>query len=174
MRIERTDMLIRNTTYEDLDEVMSIYAVARDFMRSTDNGSQWGTTHPRRELIESDIEKKCSYVVEENGEILGVFFFRTGNDPTYETICDGKWLDDDEYGVIHRIAMKYQGRGVATFVYNHCFNIINNLRIDTHERNLPMQHSLTKNGFVKCGTIYLESGDSRIAYQKVNTDGKIF
>ena len=28
-----------------------------------------------------------------------------------------------------------------------------------------MQRQLEKNGFAKCGTIYLENGDSRTAYQ---------
>ena len=41
------------------------------------------------------------------------------------------------------------------------------LRIDTHEDNLVMQHVLEKNGFTKCGIIYLESGDPRLAYEKL-------
>ena len=160
-------MQIRNARHEDLGEIMKIYAKAREFMRATDNANQWGDDHPRRELIESDIASSDSYVVEENGEIIGAFFFKIANDSTYNTIYDGNWINDEEYGVIHRIAMKYQGRGIASFVYSHCFNIVKNLRIDTHEDNIPMQRSLAKNGFLRCGIIYLESGDPRVAYQKV-------
>ena len=159
-------MRIRKTLPTDIDAVMEIYAIAREFMRNTDNKNQWGTTHPRREVIESDIANADGYVVEENGEIIGTFFFKIGDDPTYESIYNGNWVNEDRYGVIHRIAMKYQGRGIASFVYNYCFNRIRNLKIDTHERNIPMQHSLIKNGFVRCGIIYLESGDMRVAYQK--------
>lgn len=160
-------MLIRNTRASDIDEVMKIYATAREFMIKTENPNQWGLTHPRRELIESDIANNNAYAVEENGEIIGVFFFKIADDPTYKIIYDGEWIKSGEYGVIHRIAVKYQGRGVASFVYNHCFNIIGNLKIDTHKCNLPMQRSLIKNGFKRCGIIHLESGDERIAFQKV-------
>ena len=159
-------MLIRNTTASDIDEVMRIYASAREFMRECGNASQWGNSHPARELIEADVANKTGYVVEENSEIIGTFFFKIGEDKTYKKIYNGKWLCGGEYGVIHRIAVKYHGRGVVGFVYNHCFNIINNLRIDTHRDNTPMQRSLEKAGFKYCGVIYLENGDERIAYQK--------
>ena len=42
-----------------------------------------------------------------------------------------------------------------------------NLRIDTHEDNIPMRSFLLKHGFVECGIIYLENGEERIAYHKV-------
>lgn len=159
-------MLIRNTEAHDLEAVMEIYASAREFMRDNGNGGQWGQTHPRRELIEADIENKNGYVVEENGEIIGTFFFKIGEDPTYKVIHDGKWINDGEYGVMHRIAVKYHGCGIVGFVYDHCYNIIKNLRIDTHKDNIPMQRSLEKAGFKYCGIIHIDSGDERIAYQK--------
>ena len=160
-------MLIRNTTLSDIEEVMQIYASAREFMRKTGNANQWGNTHPARELIEADIENEVGYVVEENNEIIGVFFFKIGDDPTYKKIHGGDWIHDGEYGVIHRIAVKYRGRGIVDYVYDQCFKQIQNLKIDTHKDNIPMQKSLAKNGFKRCGIIYLESGDERIAYQKV-------
>ena len=159
-------MLIRNTTTSDIDAVMQIYASAREFMRDNGNANQWGNSHPARELIESDVTNKSGYVVEENGEIIGTFFFKIGEDKTYKKIYNGEWLNDKKYGVIHRIAVKYHGRAIVAFVYKHCFSLIKNLRIDTHRDNIPMQHSLEKSGFKYCGIIYLENGDERIAYQK--------
>ena len=159
-------MLIRNTTHADIDAVMEIYATARQFMRECGNANQWGNNHPAREIIETDVENKTSYVVEENGEIIGAFFFKIGEDPTYKKIYNGDWIRGGKYGVIHRIAVKYHGRGIVGFVYNHCYNIIDNLRIDTHRDNIPMQRSLEKFGFKYCGVIYLENGDERIAFQK--------
>ena len=41
-----------------------------------------------------------------------------------------------------------------------------NLRGDTHERNLPMRRAFERNGFERCGTIWVEDGSPRIAYQK--------
>lgn len=160
-------MKIRKTRPEDIEAVMEIYAAAREFMRDNGNGDQWGNTHPVRELIESDIATGKGYAVVEDNEIIGVFYFDIADDPTYKIIYEGEWLNDEKYGVIHRIAVKYHGRGIVSFVYDYCYKIIQNLRIDTHRKNLPMQHSLSKNGFVKCGIIYLESGDERIAYQRI-------
>ena len=160
-------MLIRNTRPEDIDAVMKIYAEAREFMRQTGNANQWGNGHPARDLIESDIANNDGYVVEDMGEIIGTFFFKIGEDPTYKRIYDGEWVQDGEYGVIHRIAVKYHGRGIVKFVYDHCYDLINSLRIDTHRDNIPMQRSLEKSGFRRCGIILLASGDERIAFQKV-------
>jgi len=159
-------MLIRNTLPSDLDAVMKIYVQAREFMREAGNPHQWGNSHPSRELIEHDIKNKNGYVVEENGEIIGAFYFKIGEDPTYQRIYNGEWIKLGKYGVIHRIAVKYHGRGIVGFVYNHCYDLINNLRIDTHRDNIPMQRSLEKAGFKYCGIIHIESGDERIAYQK--------
>lgn len=160
-------MRIRKTELCDLDEVMKIYADARQFMRECGNGNQWGKTHPSRELIISDIECGDGYVVEDKGEIVGAFFFKIGDDPTYKTIYGDEWIEEGEYGVIHRIAVKYHGRGIVGFVYDHCFKLISSLRIDTHRDNIPMQRSLEKAGFKYCGVILIANGDERIAFQKV-------
>ena len=159
-------MLIRNTTHADIDAVMEIYAAARQFMRECGNANQWGNGHPARELIEADVENKTGYVVEENGEIIGAFFFKIGDDPTYRKIEGGAWMSDAPYAVIHRIAVSKQGCGIIDECINYCFAKCPNLRIDTHEDNLPMQKALTKRGFSYCGIIYLENGEKRLAYQK--------
>ena len=41
------------------------------------------------------------------------------------------------------------------------------VRIDTHEDNIPMQNMIEKNGFKKCGIIYLLDGNKRLAYEKI-------
>lgn len=40
------------------------------------------------------------------------------------------------------------------------------VRIDTHRDNHAMQRLLLRNGYVRCGIIYLESGSERIALEK--------
>ena len=42
---------------------------------------------------------------------------------------------------------------------------VSELRADTHEDNKIMQAVLERNGFEKCGIIYIEDGSPRIAYQ---------
>lgn len=159
-------MNIRLARTEEFSRIEEIYASARVFMREQGNPNQWRTQYPPSELLLADIAAERLYVCEEEGELLGVFYFTLGEDPTYRLIEDGAWLSDTPYGVIHRIAVAARGRGVASFCFAHCFSRCHNLRIDTHHDNLPMQRALEKNGFVRCGIIHLENGEARIAYQK--------
>ena len=42
-----------------------------------------------------------------------------------------------------------------------------NVRIDTHADNIPMQGAIANQGFTKCGIIHVEDGSPRLAYQLV-------
>ena len=159
-------MEIRKATLGELDALMAIYDGARVYMRENGNAEQWGNGYPSKDLIRTDIETGRCHVCVEGGEILGVFCYFEGEDPTYRTVYDGKWLNDKPYGVIHRIAVARHRRGVASYCFAYCFALCKNLKIDTHRDNIPMQRSLEKNGFVRCGIIHLANGDPRIAYQK--------
>ena len=101
------------------------------------------------------------------GEVVAVFAFAIGNEPTYKTIYEGEWLNDEPYAYIHRIAVKKHGMGIVDFCFSECFKMHRNLKIDTHRDNIPMQKVLLRGGFQLCGVIYLESGDERLAYQKI-------
>lgn len=160
-------MNIRQTTMEDMAAVTALYDKARGFMMEHGNPDQWGLSHPPEELIKSDIRAGYSYVCLAEGEICGVFFYQKGIEPDYLNIRQGAWLDDQPYGVVHRIAAPTGVKGVATFCLNWCLEQSGgNLRIDTHADNYPMQRMLEKNGFVRCGLIDLKDGSERIAYQK--------
>ena len=52
-------------------------------------------------------------------------------------------------------------------IIKYCSALTSSIRIDTHADNRPMQTSLSRLGFVYCGIIYVENGDSRQAYQRV-------
>jgi len=160
-------MFIRLTKPEELDEVMEIYARARDFMRQQGNPTQWGSTEPKRERVALDIEEGHSFVCCEGEELLGVFSFEAdADDPTYHEIWDGSWPESESYGVLHRIAVGTPGQGVAGFCLDWCYQQCGNVRIDTHRNNIPMQNALKKYGYKYCGIIYLEDGDERLAFQK--------
>ena len=161
-------MRIRKTVKEDLACICEIYENAKRFMRESGNPNQWNSGTPNIETARADMENGVGYVAEENGEIVAVFMFSQDGEPTYAKIYEGEWLSDAPYGVIHRIAVKEQGRGIIGFCIDECFAKCQNLRIDTHRDNLPMQRALTKRGFRYCGIIYLENGDERLAYQKTN------
>ena len=162
-------MEIRMARLSDLGVIEEIYSKARSFMRKTGNTAQWAGGYPSRNLIISDIEKEQLYVVTDSEQILASFVYFYGVDKTYVKIYDGEWKNDLPYGVIHRIAVaeNAHGRGVARFCFDFAYEKCGNLKIDTHKDNVPMQKALMKAGFEYCGIIYLESGDERLAYQKV-------
>ncbi len=152
---------------DDLDRVMEIYDDARSYMRVNGNPNQWGDGYPSIELIKKDISEEKSYVCVDKNQILGVFYYSIGLDSTYLNIYEGTWLSENSYSVVHRIASRSHKKGVASFCLNWCLNNWPNIRIDTHKDNIIMQKFLIKNGFIRCGIIYLEDGSERIAYQKV-------
>ena len=160
-------MIIRKTTASDLVQVEQLYVKAKAFMRANGNPNQWKGDYPNAFDAEEDIKNGIGYVCEENGEILGVFAFKIGIEPTYNKVFDGKWVNDLPYAFMHRIAVKYHGRGIVDFCISECFKQFPNLKIDTHRDNIPMQKVLKRNGFCYCGIIYLENGDERLAFQKV-------
>ncbi len=161
-------MTIRNALTSDIDRIKEIYANAKLFMRANGNTEQWTGNYPSEELINHDISNGNCYVCEESGEISGVFCLFDGPDPTYLKIYNGAWPNDDDYCVIHRIATDRNGKGVAKACFEYGLAKKGVLRIDTHRDNIPMQKALLKNGFDECGIIYLESGDERIAFCKID------
>lgn len=166
-------MRIRNAELKDLDTALAIYANARKYMIANGNPDQWkeDSGYPSRELLEQDVEQKKLFVVtdEKNTEILAVYAYIIGPDPSYE-IIEGQWLNDEPYGTIHRIASSGKARGLAFFIFDRALEQCENLRIDTHADNDKMQYICEAYGFKQCGIIRLKGagdqydGDPRIAY----------
>ena len=159
-------MIIRKAVVSDIDVICRIYDGARAFMRSYGNMDQWNDGHPSRDIIERDIGAGKCYACVADDEIAAVFYYSIERDPTYAKI-DGAWLNDEPYGVLHRIARTREASGAGAFCLNWCFGQCGNLRVDTHRDNAPMRGLLGKLGFVYCGIIWIENGDERFAYQKV-------
>ena len=151
-----TNFLIRRANSRDLPALEQLYAQARAFLRESGNPDQWGEDKPTLEQIQQDINLGYSFVCMENGRLAAAFSFHTKGEPTYTHIEGEGWPDNGEYGVVHRLATGTSRTGAAA----HCRQV----RIDTHEDNIPMQHLLEKLGFTPCGTIYLEDGSPRLAY----------
>lgn len=158
---------IRNADLSDLKEIMDIYEYARKFMKQTGNRNQWANKFSPESLIKEDIEKKQLYIIEKSGFICGVFAFIIGNDPTYSIIKNGEWLSYEKYGTVHRVASNGKSKGIFNEIITFCESKINHLRIDTHKDNKIMQHLIEKNGFHKCGIIYVADGTPRLAYEKI-------
>ncbi len=161
---------------EHLEKMCEITEQAKRQLRGL-GLDQWQSGYPSEEVWQDDIEKGCTYLAVEEGEIVGIFAFQTTPDASYYEI-DGKWLTDGTYAAMHRVCVSdaCKGKGVAGKMFAHGFQMAKELgfpsvRIDTHPGNLPMQRALAKAGFVPCGEIHLvggcEDGNLRIAFEKV-------
>lgn len=161
--------MVRRANIDDLPRMLELCEQARGIMRSDGNMQQWADGYPSEDALLSDIQNGNSFVIcKEDGTVVGTFAFIIGEDPTYRTIYEGKWLNDTgTYGTIHRLASGPDSHGVARECFDYCWSTIKNLRIDTHTDNRIMQHCILKAGFEYCGIIHLLNGDPRLAYQKI-------
>lgn len=159
-------MLIRKTNVDEIPQLMQIYSRAQAFMKANGNETQWGTTYPALSLIENDVKDGKSYVCIHEDQIVGTFYFAVEEDDSYKVIMDGSWKNEDQYAVVHRVAVDKHGLGVASYCLEWAFKNYPNVKIDTHKNNIAMQKTLEKNGFSYCGKIKLADGSERIAYQR--------
>ena len=165
-------MYIRPAKPEDMDRIMEICDAARSFMRKNGNHTQWINGYPSRQQMAQDRQNGNSYVWAEidsrGNEILrGVFTFILGEDPTYTVIEGGTWRNAEPYGTIHRMGSDGTRSGFFRQALQFCLEQTDNIRIDTHADNLVMQHLAEREGFIRCGTIYVADGSPRIAYHYV-------
>jgi predicted GNAT family N-acyltransferase len=171
-------MIIRQANSNDIDALMLLFEEARATI-ATLGIDQWQNGYPSRSVVNEDIVKERSFVVEIEDRIVGTFVIITDGEPTYDRIYDGAWLtkDSQSYTAIHRVAVSVtrRGSGISTAIIHHAAKIAaflhrSSLRIDTHKGNLVMRRMLEKHGFVHCGSIYLEGGDHRVAYETLTNE----
>ena len=175
---------IRKTRCEDLSGVMAVFDEARVTIAAL-GSDQWQDGYPHKEIIEEDISLGVSHCIEDtdSGEVISTFALFFDGEPLYDDIFDGEWKTGDSfsslgekvsYVALHRVAIsvKARGSGLSTAIINFAVDAAKienkrSVRIDTHEGNVVMRRMLEKHGFVHCGTIYLEDGAPRVAYEKV-------
>lgn len=159
-----TPVTIRQAEISDMDAIMRIFQFARQRMREYGNTKQWINGYPDAEITKQDMEEGNCYLIETCRNILGVFTFIVGEEPTYKFI-DGEWPDNNSYGTIHRIAAAMGANGVADIALEFCKRLGVNIRIDTHADNTPMLGWIAKRGFKYCGIIRVRDGSPRKAFQ---------
>ena len=166
--VMKTSITIRRSTTEDIPDILRIFESARKYMRLNNNHKQWNDSYPGENDILNDISERNSYVgIDAEGELIMTFSFILGEDPTYRNIYGGNWLNDERYGTIHRIASNGKTGGILNSACEFCLQKIDNIRIDTHEDNIPMLRALENLGFIRCGIINCRDGSPRIAFQKI-------
>ena len=158
--------MIRLATAGDIPAILNIFEAARSYMRAHGNNVQWVNGYPGEELLLEDVEKSQLYVMEnEDGRPYGAFAFIIGPDHTYAYIENGSWLDESEYGTIHRLGSDGIQKNVFRECMDYCKSRIGHLRLDTHEVNATLQHLARREGFVECGIIYVDDGTPRVAFE---------
>lgn len=168
--------MIRKTTEDDISKIVPIYEEARRTIAAL-GIDQWQNGYPSADVLEEDITLAQSYIVESDNAVCGTFALIKNGEPTYDKIFNGHWLSGDDnrnYTAIHRVAISVakRGGGISGEIITYAEETAKalghgSLRIDTHRGNVVMRRMLEKNGFVFCGVIYLESGDERVAYEKI-------
>ena len=166
-------MQFRKSNEADVNSIMDIIKQAQDYL-GEQGIDQWQDNYPNSEIINNDINNKNSYVLLKDNTVVGTVAVVFDRDKSYEKIYEGKWLSDDEYAAIHRIAIgsESKGLGLASVILENieeiCFSRgIHSIKVDTHEENLSMQKFLMKNGFQYCGIVYLDDKIKRIAFEKM-------
>ena len=167
-------LYFRRTEERDLDAVIEIVDAAKEYLR-LQGIPQWQDGYPNRESFYKDIEREISYVLEENGKILGTIAIDLEGDRNYNWIYEGNWLSEKQpYAAIHRVAVdaERKGSGLAGKMIEKAVKLclekgIFSIKNDTHRLNQSMQRMLVKNGFVRCGIIYLENGEERIGFERI-------
>lgn len=167
-------MGFRKTRIEEIPEVMKLIDQAKAYMKES-GIDQWQNGYPNAESIRKDIDHDYSYVMEEDGKIIGTLAVIFDGEPTYDKIYDGSWKTIDEpYAAVHRVAVDAQckGKGIAGAMIEEVVKLcrergVRSIKNDTHRDNKSMQRMQAKNGFEYCGVIYLEDGAERIAFEKL-------
>lgn len=165
-------MDIRLAFPNEVGPIMTIIEGAKEVIAAY-GSDQWQDGYPNADVIIEDIIKGQGYVALVDNQIVAYTAVIYGNEEAYNAIYEGQWLNDNkDYITFHRIAVAKDSQGQAiaqTFLQGLIEgHDQTDFRCDTHEKNLAMQHIMTKLGFTYCGKVPLAG--VRLAYQKIKEE----
>ena len=158
----------------ELSEIAPVWEILQQAIqrRKEDGSTQWQDGYPNPEVIQKDIEKGEGFVLADGETIIGYSAVLINDEPAYEKI-EGKWLTNDDFVVMHRVAIseKYLGKGLAKMILKYIeeFAVSNNIysiKADTNFDNIVMMKIFESSGYTYCGEVYFR-GSPRKAYEKV-------
>lgn len=167
-------MFIRKSENRDIESIMELIRDAQCYFKAS-GIDQWQDGYPTRQTIMDDIRNGWSHVlITDEGEIAASAAISFDGEVTYNTLQDGNWLQEGEYAVIHRLAVRssLKGKGLGQKFIHYTAQIcsdrgVDAIRVDTHADNRSMQRMLLKTGFSLTGKITLLSGAPRTAFEKI-------
>lgn len=140
--------------------------------RKLDGSDQWQDGYPNPEVIKDDIEKGVGFVLTEEDVIIGYSAVLINDEPAYAKI-EGKWLSNEDFVVLHRVAIADQhlGKGLAKRILAFIEDLalshdIYSVKADTNYDNLAMMKTFENSGYTYCGEVYFR-GSPRKAYEKL-------
>ena len=140
--------------------------------RRKDGSNQWQDGYPNLEVVKTDICLGKGYVLEIDNAIAAYAALVFNDEPAYKEII-GDWLTNDDFLVIHRVAVSndFLGKGIAVLLFQKLEdfameNQVFSIKVDTNFDNLAMLHILEKLDYQYCGEVYFR-GSARKAFEKV-------
>ena len=140
--------------------------------RRKDGSNQWQDGYHNLEVVKTDISLGKGYVLEIDNAIAAYAALVFNDEPAYNEII-GDWLTNDDFLVIHRVAVSndFLGKGIAVLLFQKLEefakeNQVFSIKVDTNFDNLAMLHILEKLDYQYCGEVYFR-GSARKAFEKV-------
>jgi len=164
-------MTLRKAQLSDAHRIWEILQQAIE-QRKQDGSQQWQDGYPNPDTISADINSGYGYVLVDNNEVIAYAAIIFGIEPAYTDIV-GKWLTNEDYVVIHRVATsnKIKGKGIATRLFEMIETLavehgVHSIKVDTNFDNVPMLRILEKLNYTYCGEVFFR-GSARKAFEKM-------
>lgn len=161
----------RQALMTEQDQVWEILQQAI-IRRREDGSQQWQNGYPNPDVVREDIEAGVGFVLTDDGVIVGYAAVLINDEPAYANI-EGKWLTNEDFVVVHRIAVSqhHLGKGLSgrmmAFIEDYGVrNQVYSVKVDTNFDNIAMMKIFDRCGYTYCGEVYLK-GAPRRAYEKV-------
>lgn len=155
-------------------EIPQIWEIVQQAIirRKNDGSQQWQDGYPNETVIRQDIETGVGYVLTNGERVIGYAAILFNDEPAYEHL-NGTWLTNDEFVVVHRVAISddFLGKGLAQKIFHFTETIaienhIYSIKVDTNFDNIPMLKILEKLGYTYCGEVTFR-GSFRKAFEKI-------
>lgn len=164
-------MQLRKAQPLDLEAIMPIINYAIE-SRKKDGSHQWQDGYPNQDSISDDIQHGYGYVIEDNLGLLAYGAVIFDKEPAYDTI-DGNWLSQQDYVVIHRLAVatRAKGKSLGSFFLQEVEALAvsknrHSIKIDTNYDNIAMLRILATLGYQYCGEVHYKE-NVRKAFEKL-------
>ena len=151
--------IVRNAVEKDIPAIENIFAAARKFMFSCGN-PQWQNGFPDHKFIEEGVYSSSFRVLVCDCEIAAVYSVFDSDEEYDRSGCEWLTGKNAEYLAAHTLAVaeKFRGEGLGRLCVEMAAEEArsrgkSSVRMDTHEKNIPMQKLLASCGFVYCGRL---------------------